>query len=127
MVVPELLLELFDMPVVPVIPVALRVLSTALGEVRTTVPVSLRGTAWRLASFAVCGVTPTPVVGWLVPMPGEVVVPAVPLACANTPALLAIRAVASIIFVVVKVFMVKVTPVGLEQFASLVVKHRYGA
>ena len=34
-------------------------LSTADGEVRTTVPVSLRGTAFCVASAAFCGVTPT--------------------------------------------------------------------
>ena len=103
--------------VLPVMPVALRALSVAFGDVRTTVPVSLRGTAWRLASAAVCGVTPTPVTGWLVPMPG-VGVPAVPLACANAAALHAIKAVASKILVVVKVFMMKVSPVGLEQIAN---------
>ena len=52
-----------DVPVVLFMPVALRVLSTALGDVRTTVAVSLRGTAFRLASAAVCGVTPTEVAG----------------------------------------------------------------
>ena len=46
-------------PVLPVLEVALRTLSKAFGDVRTTVPVSLRGTAWRFASAAVCGVTPT--------------------------------------------------------------------
>ena len=50
-------------PVVLFMPVALRVLSTALGDVRTTVAVSLRGTAFRLASAAACGVTPIEVVG----------------------------------------------------------------
>ena len=34
-------------------------LSTAEGEVRTTVPVSLRGTAFWVASAAFCGETPT--------------------------------------------------------------------
>ena len=130
------------MPVEPVMPVALRVLSTALGDVRTTVPVSLRGTAWLLASLAVCGVTPTPAGCWLVPMPCagalpvdevepvapvEPVVPAVPEApaapvapvdCANTETLPAIMAVASRILVVVKVFMIKITPVGLKQVTS---------
>ena len=52
-----------ELPVVLFMPVALRVLSTALGDVRTTVAVSLRGTAFRLASAAVCGVTPTEVAG----------------------------------------------------------------
>ena len=47
------------LPVLPVVAVALRTLSKAFGDVRTTVPVSLRGTAWRFASAAVCGVTPT--------------------------------------------------------------------
>lgn len=105
-------LESPDVPVEPVMPAALRVLSTAFGDVRTAVPVSLLGTAWRLASAAVCGVTPTPVVGWLVPMPGVVVVPAVPLACAIAAALPAMSAVASKILMVVKVFMMKVSPVG---------------
>ena len=50
-----------------------RVASTALGPVRTTVPVSLRGTALRFASAAVCGETPMPVGAWLVPE-GEVFV-----------------------------------------------------
>ena len=45
----------------PVVPVALRAMSKAFGDVRTTVPVtvSLRGTVWWFASAAVCGVTPT--------------------------------------------------------------------
>ena len=47
-----------ELPIVPL--AAVRALSTAFGDVRTTVPVSLRGTAWRLASAAVWGVTPTP-------------------------------------------------------------------
>lgn len=61
-------------PVLPVIPVALRALSAAFGDVRTTVPVSLRGTAWRFASAAVCGVTPTAAGACVVPMAGRVVV-----------------------------------------------------
>ena len=48
-------------PAVPFMPVALRVLSTALGDVRTTVAMSLRRTAFQLTSAAVCGVTPTEV------------------------------------------------------------------
>lgn len=69
MLEPEPIVELEPMPdVVPVpafdiLPAAELAadlaLSTALGPVRTTVPVSLRGTAARLASTAVCGVTPT--------------------------------------------------------------------
>jgi hypothetical protein len=56
------------LPVVPVVVVAVPVvasvtaaLARAAGEgaVRTTVAVSLRGTAWRLADAASCGVTPT--------------------------------------------------------------------
>lgn len=61
-------LDVLDVPDVLLVlllfmPVALRVASAALGEVRTTVPVSLRGTAFWLASAAVCGVTPIGVVG----------------------------------------------------------------
>ena len=41
------------LPVLQVVPVALRTLSKAFGDVRTIVPVSLRGTAWRFASAAV--------------------------------------------------------------------------
>lgn len=40
-----------------------RVRSAGDGAVRTTVPVSLRGTAWRVASAAWEGVTPTAVGG----------------------------------------------------------------
>ena len=58
---------------------AVRVASTALGDVRTTVAVSLRGTAWRLASAAVCGLTPI-AVGADAPAMG-----AVTLVCATTP------------------------------------------
>ena len=39
--------------VLAVIPAALRTLSETFGDVRTTVPVSLRGTAWRFASAGV--------------------------------------------------------------------------
>ena len=38
------------LPVLPVVAVALRTLSDAFGDVRNTVPVLLRGTAWRFAS-----------------------------------------------------------------------------
>ena len=58
---------------------AARVASTALGDVRTTVAVSLRGTAWRLASAAVCGLTPT-AAGADAPAMG-----AVTLVCATAP------------------------------------------
>ncbi len=113
-----------DAPVVPLIPVALRALSAALGEVRTTVPVSLRGTACRLASAAAWGVVPTAVVGWFALIPGVVdvlgmvVVPGILVDWARAAALLAISAVASKILVVIDFFMMKVTPVGLEKIIS---------
>ena len=44
---------------VPLLSMTARARFSADGPVRTTVPVSLRGTALRLASAAVCGVTPT--------------------------------------------------------------------
>ena len=62
---PELALlpDAEPVPMVDVLPVAalaaVRALSTASGPVRTTVAVSLRGTAWRFASAAFCGETPT--------------------------------------------------------------------
>ena len=61
--VPAALLVLLLFVLLLFVPVALRVASAALGEVRTTVAVSLRGTAFWLASAAVCGVTPIGVVG----------------------------------------------------------------
>ena len=98
-------------PVVLFVPVALRVASTALGEVRTTVAVSLRGTAFLVASAAACGVTPTEVVGvgWLAPIAGMVLV------WAKATELPAISAVVNKIRVRVKVFMVKVSPVEFKK------------
>lgn len=54
-VAPELAVLSLRLPLLPIEPLAL---SVAEGAVRTTVPVSLRGTAFRLASAAVCGETP---------------------------------------------------------------------
>ena len=53
---------------------AVRLASTALGPVRMTVAVSLRGTAWLAASAAVCGDTPTAAGVCIVPIGAVVVV-----------------------------------------------------
>jgi len=109
--------------VLPPMPVALRVVSMALGDVRTTVPVLLPGTAWRLASAAVAGVTPTAVFGWFATVPGMLVVPVVPLVCAKAATLPTISAAASNTLVLFKVVMIEVSPVGLRQITSFVSTH----
>jgi hypothetical protein len=81
-VVPVVPLVAAVLPVAPVAavdaPLAALLLTASLaraageGAVRTTVAVSLRGTAWRLAVAASCGVTPT-VAGADAPAAGAVV------------------------------------------------------
>ena len=68
--------------------------------------------------------TPTAVVGWFSPVRGMVVVSAASLVCAKAVALPAIRAFARKILVVVKVVLMKVSPVGLEQITIFVVTHQ---
>ena len=102
LVVPDALVA----AVVLFVPVALRVASTALGEVRTTVAVSLRGTAFLVASAAACGVTPTAVAGWLALVAG------IGLVCARATVLPVINAAIHKILVLFKSFMVKVPLVG---------------
>ena len=94
---------------------ALLVASTASGEVRTTVAVSLRGTAFLAASAAACGVTPIDVVGWLAALLGMVAVPAVPLVCATAVRLLATNTVARKSLLVVKYVMMNVSPTKLKN------------
>lgn len=84
-----------------VVPAALRAVSAALGDVRTTVAVSLRGTAFLVASAAACGVTPIDVVGW-----ATVPVAAEPLVCADTAAAPITSAVLIKNFLDSKLFMV---------------------
>ncbi len=94
---------------------ALLVASTASVEVRTTVAVSLRGTAFLAASAAACGVTPMDVVGWLAVLLGMVAVPAVPLVCATAVKLPATSTVAKKSLLVVKYVMLNVSPTKLKN------------